>query len=49
MTYTEEEIFDALCQLLLVSGEHQEKEIEDKVHAIMDNPKDHQQYSEYFQ
>ena len=42
---SEEEKFEELFALLLMSGEYIESEIEDQVHYIMDNP-DH--FPEYF-
>ena len=44
--YTEEERFHMIYQRILLSGKHREKDIEELVHKIMDNP---HQYPEYTQ
>ena len=41
----EEETFDSIFRILLMSGEHRESEIEDQVLEIMDHP---HLYPEYF-
>lgn len=43
--YKEEERYVSIYTSLLLSGEYRERDIEPKVHQIMDNP---QIYPEYF-
>ena len=45
MTMTEEEKYEELFTILLMSGEFQESEIDYHVHEIMDNP---HIYPDYF-
>ena len=43
--YSEESAYVAIYNMLLMSGEYQESEIDAQVHEILDNP---QYYPEYF-
>ena len=43
--YSEESAYVAIFNMLLMSGEYQETEIDAQVHEILDNP---QYYPEYF-
>ena len=42
--YLEEEKFVHICGLLLMSGEYEEKDIEDLAHKILDDPSLFDQY-----